>query len=149
MAPKNEHVVGADFAQCPPGCHLHHETVLVDPGDDEVVWRVRARWVPSFGEVVVSTGADRCFVNPIDGSGLWECAFSAQREDDERRRQLFAIPVSPDGTSGPLPGGRYCWGLIRLGSGVWDIDPSVHVPTQIHAHVTLYGVPDPAPWEKP
>ena len=38
------------------------------------------------------------------------------------------------------------WPLLRLGPGVWDVPTSIFVEGQIHAFVTLVGVPEPPPW---
>lgn len=32
--------------------------------------------------------------------------------------------------------------------GMWSLRPSLNIPGLIHAFVVLYGVPDPAPWER-
>ena len=40
------------------------------------------------------------------------------------------------------------FGVERIQPGLWVLSPSLNMPGTIHAFVTLYGVPDPAPWEK-
>lgn len=38
------------------------------------------------------------------------------------------------------------WGLRRLGSTVWTVEPSIITPMGLHVFVTLIEVPDPAPF---
>jgi hypothetical protein len=40
------------------------------------------------------------------------------------------------------------YGAVRVLEGVWAIGPSLNVPGFIHGFVVVYGVPDPAPWER-
>lgn len=40
------------------------------------------------------------------------------------------------------------FGAKRIAPGLWYLNPSFNFPGVIHAFVVLYGVPDPAPWEK-
>lgn len=40
------------------------------------------------------------------------------------------------------------YGAMRITTDVWAITPSLNVAGAIHAFVVLYGVPDPAPWER-
>jgi hypothetical protein len=40
------------------------------------------------------------------------------------------------------------FGVEKLTPGVWTLEPSLNVLTFVHAFVVLYGVPDPAPWER-
>ena len=40
------------------------------------------------------------------------------------------------------------YGAELVTAGVWAIKPSLNVEGAIHAFVVLYGVPDPAPWER-
>ena len=40
------------------------------------------------------------------------------------------------------------YGAVRVVEGVWAITPSLNVEGFIHGFVVLYGVPDPAPWER-
>ena len=111
----------------------------VDPGDASVVIRVHARWAKSVPEVLGSpTGPALCHVWR-DEEGKWQLAFSVQRD---KLRQRHFMDVDPDG----LRENR--WALLKLAPGVWDVLPSIVVPDQIHAFVTLVNVPDPAPWEK-
>jgi hypothetical protein len=41
------------------------------------------------------------------------------------------------------------FGIVKLGRGVWVLNPSLNIPGELHAYVILRNVPDPAPWEKP
>jgi hypothetical protein len=40
------------------------------------------------------------------------------------------------------------YGAVRVVEGVWAIAPSLNLPGFIHGFVVVYGVPDPAPWER-
>jgi hypothetical protein len=40
----------------------------------------------------------------------------------------------------------YC--ARRVSRGVYSVMPSLHMPGVLHAFVTLYEVPEPAPWER-
>lgn len=110
-----------------------------DPGDASVVLRVYARWTKSVPEVVGSPTGPALFHVWRDGDGKWQLALSVQRG---RKRQRHFVDVDPDNTR------RDRWGLMKLAPGVWNVPQSIFVQDQIHAFVTLTGVPDPAPWER-
>lgn len=38
------------------------------------------------------------------------------------------------------------YGLVRLGAGVWVMNPSLNLEGELHGFVTLYDVPEPAPF---
>jgi hypothetical protein len=40
------------------------------------------------------------------------------------------------------------FGAVKIAPGLWALAPSVNIPGVIHAFVVLYGVPEPAPWER-
>lgn len=46
-----------------------------------------------------------------------------------------------------LDGNGTIWRLRKLGSSVWNVEPSIDHPV-VHAFVTICAVPDPAPWEQ-
>lgn len=48
------------------------------------------------------------------------------------------------GASGELDS----FGLEQIAPGLWALTPSLNIPGVIHAFIVLYGVPDPAPWER-
>ena len=116
--------------------------VCGDPGDDTVVLRVIAWWHESTTAVLSSSsGPDAAHVTRQDDGG-WELVLAVQRSDDAQRRQRHFVEVVTDGVVRPDR-----WQLVKLGPGVWDVLPSIHVPGQMHAFVTIVEVPDPAPWE--
>lgn len=39
------------------------------------------------------------------------------------------------------------FGVEKVIPGVWYLTPSLNIPGEVHVHVVLYGVPEPAPWE--
>jgi hypothetical protein len=106
-----------------------------DPGDDTVVLRVYLTWCDTAKEALESPL--RGCVHRLD-NGAWQLAFSVPRV---KRLQRHFVEVTPDGVRADR------WPMARLAPGVWDLPISVHVPGQLHAYVTLIGVPDPAPWE--
>lgn len=61
---------------------------------------------------------------------------------------VFPLEINLDG---PLVnqslGTLEAFGIDKICPGVWNLTPSFNVPEAIHAFVTIYGVPDPAPWE--
>jgi hypothetical protein len=40
----------------------------------------------------------------------------------------------------------YC--ARRITKGIYSVMPSLNLPGSLHAFITLYDVPDPAPWER-
>ncbi len=40
------------------------------------------------------------------------------------------------------------FGADKITTGVWAINPSLNAEGLIHAFLVLYGVPEPAPWER-
>jgi hypothetical protein len=44
--------------------------------------------------------------------------------------------------------GVVSFGAEEITRGVWALRPSLNMPDFLHAFVVLYGVPDPAPWER-
>lgn len=47
------------------------------------------------------------------------------------------------------PGGEIAaFGAQRITDGVWAMFPSLNAVGLIHGFCVLYGVPDPAPWER-
>lgn len=111
-----------------------------DPGDASVVLRLHLRWVPSVKDVTSAmAGVPLGHVWRTE-EGKWELAFSLDR--GKMKRQRHFVDVDPDGVR------KDRWGLVKLAPGVWDVPVSIVVPDQIHAFVTVTGVPDPAPWER-
>lgn len=46
------------------------------------------------------------------------------------------------------PNGLEAFGATPIAPGVWSLSPSLNLPGIVHVFVVLYGVPDPAPWER-
>ena len=109
-----------------------------DPGDHTVVGRLIPRWVGSVKEVLSAhRGPSLCTVWRA-ANGTWEVVVSVDRRLGQRQRHFIAVDI--DGMRSDR------WHLIQLGPGVWEVSPSLLVPGQIHAFVTLVGVPEPPPW---
>ena len=113
-----------------------------DPGDDSVILRVHLRWVDTVPLVMTPPSGPPVGTVWRRADGIWELVFSISRGPRNIRQRHF-VAIDPMGTR------RDCWQMIRLGPGVWDLDPSLHVPTQIHAFLVLIGAPEPAPWSTP
>lgn len=113
-----------------------------DTGDDTVVLRVVAAWCESAEAALASPRGPHAAHVGRQPDGAWLLALAVQRHDEAQRRQRHFVDVA---VGGVLRADR--WSLVKLGPGVWDVSPSVVVPGQIHAFVTLVGVPEPAPWE--
>jgi hypothetical protein len=58
------------------------------------------------------------------------------------------IPLSEDGPEMNAWGEAVSFGAERVAPGLWSLTPSLNIPGLIHVFVTLYDVPNPAPWEK-
>lgn len=115
----------------------------VDPGDDTVVCRVVARYVVTAeealkGDVLRSLASVMSPQQRVDGA--WTLCVSVPRQGGARVQRHF-VEIDVDGFR---RAGR--WSLVRLGPGVWDVEPSVVVPGQFHGYITLVDVPEPAPW---
>lgn len=96
----------------------------------------------------------------VDENGTrryWHMWFFALSEVDGQPFD-FCVPMNPNGgfiENGP--GGK-TWGLVRVGSGAWQVSPSINVlesevvpgahtsPSQWHQTPTITDVPDDAPW---
>jgi hypothetical protein len=58
------------------------------------------------------------------------------------------LRVSPNGPDLGDDGEEVlAFGAERISPGLWALIPSLSIPGLIHAFVTLYDVPNPAPWE--
>lgn len=66
----------------------------------------------------------------------------------ERDGSWFPIAISPVGAEVDAEGDLVAFGMEQIESGLWLLRPSLNVPGLIHAFITLYRVPDPAPWEQ-
>lgn len=69
---------------------------------------------------------------------------------------IFAIrDGEPDGDTIDVAPGVKAWsnmrayGVKKLGPGVWQLQPSLFVPGELHAFLVLCDVPEPAPFAKP
>lgn len=60
---------------------------------------------------------------------------------------VFPMPVRM-GAPAIADGELEAYGLDLIGGSVWAMQPSLNAAGEIHAFVVLYGVPDPAPWER-
>ena len=109
-------------------CPRFSKNVMTDPRED---------WLYSFGS---------------DGQGGWTLLFRFRPDE------VIPIPICEGDPQGELlevePGVRIWgemerYGLTKLGSGVWRMDPSLWVPGELHAFLVLCDVPDPAPFAAP
>lgn len=59
---------------------------------------------------------------------------------------VMSVPVSKEGAA-IGPSGTESFHIRKVTRGVWALAPSLNIPGELHAFITLYNVPDPAPWE--
>jgi hypothetical protein len=62
--------------------------------------------------------------------------------------EAIALPVALGDCELDTIGCVLKFGAVLITPGVWRLTPSFNAPGLIHAFVVLYGVPDPAPWER-
>jgi len=60
----------------------------------------------------------------------------------------LSMPVEAGNFRASEDGQLSAYGAELITTGVWAITPSLNVEGAIHAFLALYGVPDPAPWER-
>lgn len=112
-------------------------SVKEDPGDDSVILRAVLRWTDAVEDVLKAP-----FGDPSRGrfrrreDGPWEIIFSVDRNPTRRSRQRHFLAVDV----GPLR--RHPHAVVQIDDHTWDVTPSVVFPGQIHAFVTLTGVPE-------
>jgi len=58
------------------------------------------------------------------------------------------VGISPAGPEVDANSELVAFGIEQIESGLWVLQPSLNIPGLIHAFITLYGVPEPAPWAK-
>jgi hypothetical protein len=113
-----------------------------DPCDDTVMLRLITVLRE---ESALSYKGPQAIASVVKDTTWWRVLLAVPRDD---KQFYYVIPVDPSlKEMGPKPDGSFVWGLIQLGSTVWEVHPSVHLPGQLHAYVTLIGVPSPAPWD--
>ncbi len=105
-----------------------------DPGDDSVVLRIYLQWVDSPGKAMSAKDGPSvgCIVDGGDSARL------CMNLDRGNKRQHHFVDLGAAG-----------WDIVQCGPHVWDIPQSISAPGQLHAFVSIIGVPDPAPWAKP
>jgi hypothetical protein len=89
-----------------------------------------------------------CTIRPTSaGAGhCWHLVMMVSRASTGEPWRLRA-PVNPNaGPSEDGPCGR-SWGLMRAGSGEWQISPSIDFGPDWHQTPTITGVPDGEPWQ--
>ena len=101
----------------------------LDPS--EVCLDIVLKWAETLGEPGTAK---------VMGSTLICCAVNHRKQ-----KVMFNVPLSNDE---PRIGRDPRWNLVQLGSTVWKLTPSVK-DEHIHGYITIFGVPDPAPWRSP
>lgn len=130
--------------QC-PGCGARFGIEGEVPGVSHLLvqWDAAAMAVRSGGPVGVISWPDAS----RGGSPVWYLFLNLPMSDGARLP--ITIGVNPGGPCiGPTERPER-YGVRRLGSGVWTLEPTLVVPDVMHAFVTITNVPDPAPWENP
>lgn len=108
-----------------------------DPGDDSGIFHAILSWEKDAMEQRSLAVGHLGFVKRAD-DGAWMLFVNVNRT---KKRQYHFFQIDPTGSRAD------CWKLLRLGSGAWTVLPSVHVPGQMHAFLTLTNVPEPPPWK--
>jgi hypothetical protein len=101
-----------------------------DLSPSDVVIHLVLKWASKIGQIGTATIRD--------GS----LTFSAKNHRGDF--VTMSTPVHFDGKSQGGVSPRFM--LVRIGATVWTLVPSV-LAENIHAFITVIGVPDPPPWE--
>jgi len=93
-----------------------------------------------------------------DGTKYWMLWFCVNRDSDGAM-DVFGVPINPNGSFVENGPGGKTWGLTNLGSGQWQVAPSINVlntrdphpgehpaPSLWHQTPKVIGVPDGEPW---
>lgn len=64
------------------------------------------------------------------------------------RQTPIPLAISRNGPCMNSVGELTAFAARQLVPGVWFLTPSLNIPGVIDAFIVLYGVPDPAPWER-
>lgn len=64
--------------------------------------------------------------------------------------QLGQHPIEIETTGARVDdqGRLAAFGVEPIAPSVWSLTPSLNMPPVVHGFIVLYGVPDPAPWER-
>jgi hypothetical protein len=97
------------------------------------VCQLSFRWT----DEILATQDDELACGMLDGAFVLVCG------------TLVPIPLpvrtgEPEATDDEV----ITYGAVRVLQGVWTIEPSLKIVGFIHGFVLVYGVPDPAPWER-
>jgi hypothetical protein len=134
---------------------------------DALVMRLRYRSYVLVEELAL----DECTIHPTVGQAgacWWQLWFRVSREDKQQGEGTgpgqpidMAVPVNPGGGYVEAGPGGKTWGFTSLGSGAWQIAPSINVLASLVAHPgdhpeaslwhqtpTIVEVPDGETWIK-
>lgn len=104
-----------------------------DPCDDSVLLRLHAMWASSMEAVTLSkSGPTLGHVQRSALDGSMQLVLAVQRGS---RRQVHFIRLGEGG-----------WQFVKLGPHTYDVLPSIHIPGELHAFVTLICVPEVPAW---
>lgn len=107
---------------------------VIEPSDvsqkepHELCLDIVVRWAETLGQLGTAK---------VIGSSLILCV-----ENHRGKKVILTVPLSSEPAR---IGSDPRWNLVRLGSTVWKLTPSI-LDERIHGYVTLIDVPDPAPW---
>jgi hypothetical protein len=90
-------------------------------------------------------------MSSVESSGCPQAAYDAKNRTlfvELEAGTVWPLEISDDGPLIHSQRGLIAFGMKKVRTGVWAVNPSLDVPGVLHAFVVLHGVPDPAPWER-
>lgn len=117
---------------------------VIDPGDDSVVLHLRIRLLPRHESAFGYEGAGDVAQLVRDRDGAWHLLLSLDRAGARRR---YALQVRPDGSARRLDNGKFAWAISRGDAATLKVEPSVSIPGDLHAIVTVTDAAQALPWE--
>ena len=119
------------------------------------------QWLISAGEEFGDPSAALCqlYLRWREGGFAWDdddlsfCASPHNRDAialhlSKTSEMPFLVPISPERAGFDKQEHLVVFGLEKIAPTLWQLVPSLNLPGIVHAFVTLYDVPDPAPWER-
>lgn len=116
---------------------------VLDPGDDSVVLHLSVRLLPAGESALAHEGPGHACQFVQDPDGAWNLLLSLERPGGHRH---YAWLVRPDCSPGRRSDGRLVWSVARSSGGTVRLTPSLYVPGDLHAVVTVTDAAKAPPW---